>query len=425
MNTAMKGKLLWLAGAAFFILLLLVGFRIYGYFQLQKSTEVFVKEIGPLQSADYSPTPVVATENAGTLVQGGAYSMMMNSEERAFLRRLLQTPYQKWDSSSVNRARALIKRNEAAYQVLAQSVPLEKSSLNLKYGLGWNMPIPNLQSFLQAGFIVGTKARLQLIDNDLSGALATMMVQERMVAALLHERVMISYLIGEVGQKDYDALIQQFLSHADAQMLQSLEKQLQHIRSMKAPLQSVLAAEVVALYSAMRENYPEAESNGTFWANSPGSRWIYRINRRLFLSDLLESYTDLIKQSEHPAAGKTEEAIVSGLSPLQRVELAWLPSTILTVLGRVQATDSELILADLAVKLCLYKKQTGHYPADLTGLNPERSPYTGEPVHYKLQPDGSADLAFPQASHFWDKSKFDPARKPLLAWKLPDSENTK
>jgi|GEM_PF-3474037 len=421
MNFKIGRKLLvWFAGACLFVLVLLTAFRVYGYFRLQKAADWYEKEIGPLNTESYAPLHVAELENAAIVLQGGAYAVVMTAEERAFLRKLIEKRRDTWDEKSIVRARSIVQRqgNEAAYQVMVQAIPLEKSSFNLKYELAWYMPIPNYLDFMQAKFILGMRARLSLIDGDTANAFQTIAVEERMAAALLHEPVLISCLIGASVQRDYDRLVQEMLFRSDLKMLLAMERQLQHLRSMAAPIKRIFAAEGAATYETLLKKYPDEV--GAQISQDRSVRWFYRSNRRLFLSHLLDSAARFAKQSGAPIASVSEPPARSKWDLEQIVVDALGPENGYPAIGRIQATNSEMILAELSVRICLDAKQKGGYPRDLSGFNAPISPYTGEPVHYAVQSDGSAVLSYPEADRFWDKTYREPVpRKPLFVWKLP------
>lgn len=419
MSSTITGKLFsWLVRACVLVLLLLLAFRVYGYFELQKAAGRFQREAGPLDTSAYAPAEIADIENAAVPLEGGAYAVVMTTEERGFLRGLTDKGYFPWDEATRVRARAIVQRNEAAYQVLALALPLEKSSFNLKYKMAFWMPIPNYLRILQSRLIVGARARLQLMNQETAEALQTMAVQERMAAALLHEPVIISCMTGESVQKDYDSLVQAMLPRSDVAMLKVLAKQLQHLRAMAGPRDRMFAADGAAAYSSLRERYPVEQDPQMSQSLLP--RWLYCVNRRMFLADLLNYYSDTAVMSRIPLAKQPERPAPAGWSTRRIVEESLGLSNLYQAIGRVQTTNAELLLAQLAVKVILSAKEKGAYPADLSGFAAETCPYTGEPVQYKAEADGSATLSYPEADRFWDQNQKDSvARKPLLTWKLP------
>ena len=306
MSERLRKILLTVAIVFSVLLLLLVGFRVYGYFELEKAAAEFNKELGPLKPlGSYAPEAIPETENGGIVLQGGAYATVLTPEERGFLREMTEKPLDKWDATIVEKARPLVLRNESAYQVMAQAVPLANSNLNMKFEMGAEMPIPNFLSFIQAKMLIGARARLLLLEGKNTEVLGTMAVQERLAAALLHEPVAISCLIGQTAQKDYDTLVQEALFRFDLAGLQEIEKQFEHLQSRAVTLRRMFAAEGAGMYSSMSEKYLE-DDHSSMEQSLPFM--FYNINRRLYLAHFLGVYTKLGKESDKPLRSTPQES---------------------------------------------------------------------------------------------------------------------
>ena len=91
---------------------------------------------------------------------------------------------------------------------------------------------------------------------------------------------------------------------------------------------------------------------------------------------------------------------------------------------RFKAAESLRQLGTLALDLRQAASARGRYPANLTehpvaGANP----YTGGPIAYRLESDGSAWLEVPGASALWRSNNPSPRSSesytPSFVWRLP------
>lgn len=321
---------------------------------------------------------------------------------------------------SKSKLREILKRNDAALDLLDRMSTLNQSSFGLTYAHGLDMDIPNLYLFLQARKLLGCKWRMDLGEGNVVEVLRTAASLEHMAAALVHEPLLISTLVGHVAEKEYHELIHQFLTKADETTLSIFDVQLRHLRSMAVPIRTVLAAEGAMTYWSLAQSGSSALYTNSEETGSALRRWTL-VDRRLVMAASVEVYADLVQNSTAPITTRKGEVWPSrfNVGP-QNVWREMLLETANSAIERHQATESARILAGLAVDLCRKSWAVGTYPLNLSEFRAEPSPYTGEHVKYELHEDGSATLSFPKADRFWEsRNKDEPPAKPRFVWNLP------
>lgn len=422
----MKNKYVrtWILIVAAIFLLALVGIgalRVYSDSRLHRAVARYQKDVGALTGQTYTLPPILETNNIATWMNAGANALVITTDERNnLLSNLLSTPYEKWDSNSKTQFREILKRNKQALKLLDRMGNLTQSSFGLTYTNGLDMEIPNLYVALQARKLLACKWRMDLAEGEIAEVARAATALERMAAALEHEPLLISTLVGHVSEKENHELIQSVLPKADVGMLSQFSQQLQHLRQMAVPIHTVLAAKGSMTYwslnqSGLRDVFENSEQKA-----SNLRRWIL-VDRRLVMAASMETYADLVRTSKMPITINADQPLPVGLvlgpSRIWRellVELAY------SAIERHQATESARILAELAVAVCGKGRVAGEYPKTLSEFSTAKSPYTGESVQYQLQKDGSATLSFPKADQLWDKRmETEPPSKPKFVWNLP------
>jgi hypothetical protein len=405
-----------LASLILLALILTVGIRIHGNWVLNQSVDRYQKEVDSVKPDEYAPQELPKHKNMAIWLKAGAGILYLTKEQRVdLLTRLMDVHQKDWTTADIIALKEILKQNVIALQVLERTNYLTESSFDLPYSDGYEMSLPPLMEFLETRKLLACKARLHLLEGQLSESVKTAKLLERIAASLGHESVVICGLVGQVSEKDYYNLIQEMLPYADPAVLQEFRTQLDHLQGMIVPVSRVVAAEGASLYVTLRDSSSKIEEPG-----QQRARIMRSLMKRQMLAGALELHRHYAQLSKQPYQ-KVQPATWEPTDYVQEVVRQGFAPNVGTIVERFQSTESVRILASAAIDLCLYASKNSSYPQDLTGFPEIRSTYTGETARYEVHSDGSATLSFPEADIYWDsrQEQLKPAKKPRFVWKLP------
>lgn len=392
----------------------ILGVRQIGKAALRDAIAEYSSEAGPVTAASYAPADVDKNLNMARWLQAGVQVLDLEMAERGFLRDFVRENPAQPDEQTGQRVAELIRRNEFPLQILMKAAPLKQSSLGLRYGDNIELELPNLLEYLQASFLLGAKWRLEMQNQDLAAATQTALLQERISAALTHEPVAIIGFIGHVPEKDLYEFISRNLNTNDESMLKMQRDWIHHLKSMATPLDRVIAADGAAVYSSLAEKFLQEE----YFEQEPLPasqrillRTSYVFNRPYFLAKMLGTYTDILHLARRPVSTSRDSSLDRSW-----VSAMFFSSNVEALVRRYQAQEAARSLAMTAIDLRLQGLREGRYQKP---VNLPKSIYTGETAHYRVLPDGSVELSFPQTIRLWDE-RFakGPPERPRLLWKL-------
>ena len=187
-STRFRGVLIGLAFLLLIFLVVIAGARIHGNWVLQKSIERYQKEAGPSDVREYEPQGIENPENIAVWLKAGSSILYLTNEQRVdSLTRLLDVDYKDWNSNDKIQLSEMLRQNELAMQVLERANDFNGSTFDLHYDEGDEIRLPSYLQFLQARKLLVCKARLHLEEEQLSDAVKTAKILERMAAGLGHE----------------------------------------------------------------------------------------------------------------------------------------------------------------------------------------------------------------------------------------------
>ena len=386
--------------------------RYIGKVKLEKAIRAYETKGGSMSVL--GPAGVPKQQNMATWLAAGVQVLDMDAEDRGFLREIERKNVQHLDESSLKRIQRLVDQNAMPIQILMRAAPLKQSSLNLHYS-DYETPIPNLLEYLQASLLMGGKWRLDLHNNDLGAASQTALLQERFAAALTHERIPITGLIGHVAERDFYEFLQRTIAVADENLLRAEIEQIKHLQSMATPIDRIIAIDGSMLYRSLSKRF--LDDDYFEQERVPATRRIslmtsYALNRSYFLANLLENYSELVDYARKPAPETANSSFDQTW-----IAAMFFSSNLETLLRRYQGMDAARHLAATAVQMRLQGLQDRQYkkPSNLP-----KSSYSGETAQYRVLSDGSVELSFPETIRLWE-SKFPktPPERPRLSWILP------
>lgn len=427
MTDSFRRKLILSAGAFTFVILAAwTTLRVHGNHKLNEAVRMYREQAGPIEIWSYAPREVLPSRNAAVWIANGVEAIVLDPEEWKLTNQMLDIPYEKWEADAVSTFHEIWKRNDPAFKILARTITLNDSNFGLDYGAGIEMDIRkmHLKLIIDTRKLLRLKAEMHISKREFTDALQIAAILERMAASLKHEPVLISWLIGSSIEQDYCDLILQLLPYSDENMLAQFVAQLKHLALMQAPPERVLSAEGAAFYRTFLLKSPPfkdfIESEEVYHPLV----WIYRIDQRMFLSELLDVYREQVEASKQFPGKNLAEKFPVRDGHLKRILKESLGPNLPSVVERLQLSASTHIPAELALKVRQHALSTGSYPVDLSGFSPEVSPYTGEPVRYEVLQDGSAVLSFPESEKVWSERLQEAWKhKPLLEWKLPPAHS--
>jgi hypothetical protein len=318
-----------------------------------------------------------------------------------------------------------VDRNAEALVLLHRATNLERSSFNLDFNLGYSMPIPNLQAVLNGGRLLLAELGTKLVRGDVDGAIASQRAIRSLARACQLESPTIFQFIGLALERLAWEGLQDLTLASEARG--------KDLAEFRRPLLDTSLDEQLRRSVACEASVSLTVSASDLARSLDVSAWIRLlipyIKDRADARDMVYSRRAMALYRDHSAAeilGGTDgaHALLSRPAPgaLDFPEYfgGWIPNAI----HRFKAAESLRQLGTLALDLRQAALASGRYPTDLTeqpvaGANP----YTGGPIAYRLESDGSAWLEVPGASALWRSSNPSPPSSesyiPSFVWRLP------
>lgn len=416
---------LTLALLVVFALALPLGYRALGRRAAARAAADLAAEVGPLALARCSRPDVPAAENAAHWIQAGATAVVLEPSERELLLQVNHRPLREWSAEQRENAAGIVDRNAPALILLHKATNLERSSFDLDYSQGLSMPIPNLQAVLNGGRLLLAELETTLVRGDVDGAILSQRAIRALARACQLESPAVFQFIGLALER----LAWQGLQD----LMLAAETRGKDLAEFRRPLLDTSLDEQLRRSVACEASVSLTASASDLARELDVSAWIRLLipylKDRADARDMVYSRRAMTFYSDHSAAeilGGTEgaQALLSrpaaGALDLPAYYGGWIPSAI----HRFKAGESLRQLGTLALELRQAAFASGHYPTDLeehpvAGANP----YTGGPIGYHLERDGSAWLEVPRASALWRSN--NPSRPssedniPSFAWRLP------
>lgn len=420
-------------GLALAILVLLalalpLGYRALGRRAAAQAAADLAAEVGPLALARCGRSDVPAAENAAHWIQAGATAVALEPSDSALLRELRRQPLMEWSAEQRAQASEIVERNAEALVLLHKAASFERSSFGLDFSLGYSMPIPNLQAVLNGGRLLLAELGTKLVRGDVDGSLRSQRAIRSLARACQLESPAVFQFIGLALERLAWQGLQELTLAAEAQV-----EGAPALAEFRRPLLDTSLDEQLRRSVACEATVSLTVTASDLMRDLDVPAWIRPLvpylKDRAGARDMDYSRLAMSLYPRHSAAeilGGSGRAHVllsrpaPGVLNLPAYYGGWIPNAI----HRFKATESLRQLGSLALDLRQAALASGRYPADLTehpvaGANP----YTGGPIAYHLEPDGSAWLEVPGASALWrSNNPSTPSSEnlgPSFVWRLP------
>lgn len=388
---------LGLAAAVIVLLVPLAGLGLhaYGAARLAAAMPEYEAEIGSLDYAKLERPAPPKEENAAEWLMAGAGAIVWSEAEKDLVDRAM-LPRSDWTAEVDENVRKLLATNRGALETMAKAVRCEASHYPIRYSDGADAEIPNLLSLLKASQLLTAEARLAMAEGDAETAVVSLATVARLVDSQEAEPTLITLLVG--------VAIERYLGRAVADAVESSEPWAPGLLDAyedMAPKLDVIARgreiysiDAGVMIDALRFGYTK---DGRIWPSLPF---------RYLLGDLagvemLKSARWLHQVTVEPY-GRDPARYDAGPRPwLLHKQDGWDDVQVLThAHGKFQAAMAQRQLLRAGVEL----RRLGGYGAERPAIEAleTENPFTGKPLGYERQADGSVRIAVDGAKELFE-----------------------
>ncbi len=415
---------------AAFVLVALPAYTLNRYHQAHQLTAAadrFQRTVGPLETAAYQPPAVPAEENAVPLLETATERLRSAGSAAAIPPATRRKPIAAWTGQELSEVRDILASQETTLDLLYEAAARSRSSFDLPYEQGPEMPIPNLLMYLKAGDLLLAEGRVAAADGNREDAAHAIEALGALSRAIQNEPPLVFQVVGHAEARRQVRAIRANLAAGggDRSDLERLRASLPPARFAES-FRRAVGTEGAVLYWVRPSGPGAGEITGYLGKDSASA---YDSPKgELYVARGLDSYVRVASvyagssyAALHRRAGFF--APPKPAPPLTDPHLH-LVTDFGPTLGEFKGTESMDRLARLALQLADEGLRTGHYPDSLAGLEGGSSPdpLTGSPVVYRRLGDGSATLSVPGAEALWETVRprqHLPGEEDLFTWALP------
>ncbi len=392
--------------------------RSRGQRELDDARKEFTEKVGSLDLTAYASKPVPEEENGAVWLLAGARAVVIFQPERAGLKSLAETPSSRWTQEQAGFAKRLLERNAPALTLLHRS--LGKKACNLTDANSDGAGI-GLQE-VKAARLLAADCRDALRQGDMNRFFASAEILGTLTSAQEREVDLIDLLLSSYAERLLLPVLQEAASSStlDKADVTKLDDLIPHVDLMESWRKT--QGKKVAEFEDRMANGSEDEYLG--WRPNWSARlkeWVLGdLDNAAYLRMWVRSMPWTIK----PYGSR------SLLPPPPLPSRFWGPWSVIGSIqtpnlwgasGRLQATMAlrQMTLLGLQVRKAGLEK--GVYPADLSAFPGAKiaDPFSGKPVAYTLNSDGSATLMVPGADVLWKRVTQGKGAAVSFTWTLP------
>ncbi len=393
--------------------------RSRGQRELDDARREFTEKVGSLDLTAYASKPVPEEENGAVWLLAGVRAVVIFQRERPDLGSLAETPSSRWTQEQAEFAKRLLERNAPALTLLHRS--LGKKACNLTdansdgAGIGFQE--------VKAARLLAVDSRDALRQGDMNRFFARAEILGILTSAQEREVELIDLLIGSYAERLLLPVLQEAASvpslrTSDVERLEGLVPTADLMKAMRRNA----GYETAAMMDRI--------SNGTEEQN---------LGVKFSLMERLAFWTTEDSDTARGILARMKQLESAGLPYARRgAPLSAHPSSFFRywgsesddpwrwdsqgkTAGRLQATMAlrQMTLLGLQVRKAGLEK--GVYPADLSAFPGAKipDPFSGQPVAYALNSDGSATLTVPGADVLWKRVTQGKGAAVSFTWTLP------
>ncbi len=368
---------------------------------------------------DFEKPPIPDQENAAAWLQTGAAAVKRSDEEKRSLADGNLLPYEEWPADLQGAVRASLDHHREGLDMLHRAAGLERSSYGIRYSEGEQARLPELLDLLDAARLLQLEARVALADGRRDETLTALATMDRLGRTLGDESTLITALVGIACERmqlitaaevvasgqpwvaDHDVLGRLARSAADADGAEMIGR----IFDAWTAVMEQHLNHVPVERTAEDDNLEES---------------LRGVSRAVVADTRAELLRRLATPFGQDPDGLAADAPGTLLDSRLRGSFADMESFIKTI-GRLQSVEAQRQLVRAAVALRREGLDQGSYPvrrpsiADLT--HPD--PFTGRPLLYQPQPDGSLVLALDGGVELMQQIILESAAKTVVPIHLP------
>jgi hypothetical protein len=354
--------------------------------------EQLAYDFSDFDAADFEKPEIPNDENAASWLQAGAGSIERSVEEKGAVAPATFLPYAEWSPTLERTVREALERHRGGLETMHMGVGLERSSYGIRYSEGIRAKIPDLLVLLDANRLLMLDAQVALADDEEQRTLNALATMSRLASSLAEESTLITTLVAIACERMQLTVAAEILGSdtpwvADARFLDELE----------ATISDADGAELIGRDFDAWSAVMELHLNGL----APGDDEVYG-DIEVTLADadkdlFADTRADLLARLAVPF-GRNPNALTrtnsDTLYDSERGDVFADMEGFSKAIGRLQSVHSQRQLVRAAVAMRRHVHSHGAYPAERPAVPEltEPDPFTGRPLIYEPQPDGSLKL---------------------------------
>jgi hypothetical protein len=374
--------------------------RAYGRMRLRAASTALAERGGSLALASYELPDIPPAENAATWLEAGASVVIWDRKSdvaiRGYrgvtsLRAAAAMPWASWDAVTLQAVRAALVQNEGALAILHRAADKPRSSFGISYREGKRARVPSLYKLRTATTLLLLEARLAARQGDREGILSAVRTIRRCVDSASAEPMLLMVLVGTAIEDDLLGLVADLATStepriADPQFLRRLAAELPEGDRL-AQLRRSMLLDAAVTADAFRVGDP-----------TPVERILIFPFQELAQAAVVEHTLQSLEVTKTPVGGRPDPPDIKPSVLMFHQRLAWLVEVSPRVVRQAQAVMAQRQLVSTALRLRALALEGTGYPDVLPASMGEPNPFTGVPLEYARQGDGSVKLAIPGIS---------------------------
>jgi hypothetical protein len=341
---------------------------------------------------DFEKPEIPNDENAAAWLQAGAGAIVRSDEEKKAVGPATFLPYAAWSDELRKVVREALDLHRGGLETMHVAAGLDRSSYEIRYSDGIRAKIPELLVLLDANRLLMLEAQVAHADGEEQRTLNALATMSRLASSLGEESTLITTLVGiacERMQLDVAAEVvgSDMPWVTDTRFLDELE----------ATISDADGAELIGRNFDAWSTVMELHLNGLApgWEEEYGDIQVSLadVNRAL----VADTRSDLLARLATPFGRDPEGLNRTNSATLfdpRRGDVFADMEGFAKAIGRLQSVEAQRQLVRAAITMRRHVVGQGGYPADRPGIPElaEPDPFTGRPLIYQPQADGSLVL---------------------------------
>lgn len=340
--------------------------------------------------ASFDRTVVPPEENAAQWLLAGAAAVVWSEDDLKTIGEASNAPYEDWDPTLQEAVRDALYRQRGALETLHNAAVLELSSYGVRYRDGADTELPDLLSLVKACRLLLAEARVAAADGDQAGLMTALATMGRLADSLGRESTLITALVGVACER--------MMLRAAAEALTAPHPFTSRPEFLDAIEDTLATEDLLATMHRVFDAWTLVEQKALIEGSHGASEW----------ADAGVTRNDIVQ------AGASLHTLVNtpyGRAP-DRFEddppgepLGMVMDNVRQSIPRAQAAIAQRQLVTAGIELRRAALRAGAYPTDPSEI-PEvvtPDPFTGRPLAYSVEADGSATVALAGADELLEQ----------------------